>query len=359
MSTLSRFTAREFTKNFFLGLGAFSTIYLVVEFFERINAFLYNRAPWGMMASYFLNKIPFILFQVAPAAILLATIITLGTMSRHNEIMALKSGGISLWRIVSPILGVVILLYFFLLGLNEWIVPAANQEAREVRDLIIEKKKPVAVFKQSQIWIYSQQAIYNIKLYHPEKNFLEGITIYRFDPAFRLRERIDARSAQWQSSHWRFTGASVTSFSTDGVPIRKFHPELILSLAEMPPDFRISDKNPEEMNFTELREYVHKIESGGYNASKFRTAMNHCISFPFIGVIMAVLGIPIALRKERGAGIAVGVGFSILISFIYLVVYSFALELGKAGTLPPILAAWLGNIIFAMVGMYLFLSVRH
>ena len=74
---------------------------------------------------------------------------------------------------------------------------------------------------------------------------------------------------------------------------------------------------------------------------------------------MAILGIPIALRKERGAGIAVGVGFSILISFIYLVVYSFALELGKAGTLPPLLAAWFGNIIFGLVGVYLFLSVKH
>jgi lipopolysaccharide export system permease protein len=280
-------------------------------------------------------------------------------MSRHNEIMALKSGGISLGRIISPILGVVIILYFILLGLNEWVVPAANQESRTVRDLIIDKKPPVAVFKQSQIWIHSHQVIYNIQLYHPEKNFLEGITIYRFDPAFRLRERIDARSAQLRDTQWHFMEASVTTFSPDGFPIRKFHPELILSLSEMPDDFRIVDKNPEEMNFSELREYVRKIERDGYNSSKFRTAMNHCLSFPFIGVIMAVLGIPIALRKERGAGIAVGVGFSILISFIYLVVYSFALELGKAGTLPAVLAAWLGNMIFAMVGMYLFLSVRH
>src|SRR5512136_2246066 len=121
MSTLSRYTTREFIKNFFLGLGAFSTIYLIVEFFERINAFLYNHASLGMMGSYFLNKIPSILFQIAPAAILLATIITLGAMSRHNEIMALKSGGISLWRIISPILGVVIILYFLLLGMNEWV----------------------------------------------------------------------------------------------------------------------------------------------------------------------------------------------------------------------------------------------
>jgi lipopolysaccharide export system permease protein len=332
---------------------------LIVEFFERINAFLYNQAPIGLMASYFLNKIPFILFQVAPAAILLATIITLGIMSRHNEIMAMKSGGISIWRIIGPMIGVVIILYFALLGLNEWVMPAANQKARAIRDQVIHKKKPIAVFKQSQIWIHSHQAIYNIKLYHPERDLLEGITVYRFDPAFRLVERIDARSARWQNGRWIFADASVTAFSQDGFPIRKSHPEFVLSLPETPSDFRIVDRNPEEMNFQELREYVRKIERDGYNSAKYRTAMYHCLSFPFIGVIMAILGIPIALRKERGAGIAVGVGFSILISFAYLIVYSFGLELGKAGTLPPFLAAWLGNFIFGMVGVYLFLSVRH
>ncbi len=359
MSTLSRYMVREFTYNFILGLGAFSAIYLIVEFFERINAFLYNKAPLGMMASYFLNKVPSILFQVAPAAILLATIITLGIMLRHNEIMALRSGGISLPRIVLPMIGVVILLYFLLLGLNEWTLPAANQKARALRDLIVNKKKPVAVFKQSQIWIHSHQAIYNIKLYHPEQDLMEGVTVYRFDPSFRLSERIDARSARWKDGQWIFAEASVTSFPPDGFPIRKSHPQFVLSLPETPADFRIVDKNPEEMNFEELREYVRKIERDGYNSSKYRTAMHHSLSFPFIGVIMAVLGIPIALRKERGAGIAVGVGFSILISFIYLVVYSFGLELGKAGTLPPLLAAWLGNLIFALVGLYWLLSVRH
>jgi lipopolysaccharide export system permease protein len=359
MSTLSRYVAREFTKNFLLGLGSFTTIYLIVEFFERINAFLYNRAPLGMMGSYFLNKIPSILFQVAPAAILLGTIVTLGAMSRHNEIMALKSGGISLWRITTPILRVVILLYVLLLGLNEWVMPPANQNAREVIDLIIHKKKPVAVFKQSQIWIRSHQAIYNIKLYHPERNLLEGITIYRFDPAFRLRERLDARSGRWQNGQWTFMDASVTTFPAGGFPIRKFHSEIRLSLPETPADFQIVDKNPEEMNFSELQRYVHKIEEGGYNSSKYRTAMHHCFSFPFIGVVLAFLGIPIALRRERGAGIAVGIALCIVISLAFYLVYSLSINYGQAGTLPPVLAAWFGNIIFSMVGVYLFLSLRQ
>jgi len=350
---------REFTSNFILGLGAFTAIYLIVEFFERVNSFLYNKAPLGMMASYFLNKVPSILFQVAPPAILLATIITLGTMLRHNEIMALRSGGIGLPRIILPVIGVVILLYFLLLGLNEWTMPAANQKARALRDLITHKKKPVAVFKQSQIWIHSHQAIYNVQLYHPEQDRMEGVTVYRFDPSFRLSERIDARGARWMNGQWVLTETSVTTFPRDGFPNRKSQPELVLSLPETPADFRIVDKNPEEMNYGELRGYVRKIERDGYNSSKYSTAMHQCLSFPFIGVVMAVLGIPIALRKERGAGIAVAVGFSILISFVYLVVYSFGLELGKAGTLPPLLAAWLGNVIFALVGLYLLLSVRH
>jgi len=134
---------------------------------------------------------------------------------------------------------------------------------------------------------------------------------------------------------------------------------LILSLPETPSDFQIAEKNPNEMNFRQLREYVQKIERDGYDARKYRTAMHGAISFPFTVIIMACLGIPLALRSERGAGLARGIGYSIFISFIYLVVYSFMLELGKGGSFPPFLAAWLANFIFAMVGVYLLLSVRH
>jgi lipopolysaccharide export system permease protein len=359
MNILTRYLAREFSKNFFLGLGAFSAIYLIVEFFERVNVFLYNKAPLPMMTSYFVNKIPFILFQVAPASVLLSSIITLGLMSRHNEVMAMKAGGISLWRITFPILGVVMMIYFALLGMNEFIVPATNQNARIIEDLIIHKKKPVAAFKQSQIWIHSHQTIYNIRAYRPKQDILEGITFFRFDEYFRLVERVDARSARWKEGRWVFSEASVTQFPRNGLPIRKKYPEIILSLPETPSDFRIAEKNPDEMNYREIRDYVRKIERDGYDASKYHCAMHARISFPFITVILGFLGIPIALRKERGAGIALGVGFCILTSSLCWVVFSFSLELGKAGTFPPFLSAWLGNFIFALAGVYLFLSIRH
>ena len=359
MKIVTRYVAREFTQNFLLGLGAFSAIYLIVEFFERINAFLYNKATWPMMGAYFLNKFPSILFQVAPAAVLLSSILTLGLMSRHNEVMAMKSGGVSLYSLAHPILGVVGMIFLALLGLNEFILPSANQNARSISDWIIHKKKPLAAFKQSQIWIHGHQTIYNIQVYHPERNLLEGLTLYRFSPQFEVVERVDARSAQWKEGKWLLSDVSVTDFTERDLPMRKNYQEMVLSLPETPNDFRIAEKNPEEMNYRELKDYVQKIEGDGYNSSKYRTAMHACISFPFISMIMAILGIPLALRKERGAGMALGVGYSIFISFIYLVVYSFILELGKGGTLPPFLAAWLGNFIFSLVGVYLLLSVKH
>ena len=359
MKILTRYLAREFAQYFSLGLGAFSAIYLIVEFFERINAFMYNKAPWAMIGAYFLNKFPSILFQVTPAAILLASIITLGVMSRHNEVIAIKSGGIGLGFLVYPILGVVILVFVGVLGLSEYLMPWANQNARAIYGFIVHKKKSVATFKQSQLWIHGRQSIYNIQLYHPDRNVLEGLTIYRFSPGYALVQRIDARSAQWKEGKWVLSGASVTDFDPQGVPARNDFPELILSLPETPSDFQIAEKNPNEMNFRQLREYVQKIERDGYDARKYRTAMHGAISFPFTVIIMACLGIPLALRSERGAGLARGIGYSIFISFLYLVVYSFILELGKGGSFPPFLAAWLANFIFAMVGVYLLLSVRH
>lgn len=359
MSILTRYLAREFIQNFFLGIGAFGTTYLIVEFFERINAFLHNKAALPMMAAYFLYKIPLILFQIAPASILLASLITLGLMSRHNEIMAMKSGGISLWRITFPILGMAVLLYFILLGMSEFIIPLSNQNTRAIREQIVQRKKPVADFKQNQVWIHSHRAIYNIGIYDPEKETLEGVTIFQFDADFRLIQRLDARSARWKEGRWVFSQASLTHFAPEGFPIRKNYPELTLTLPETPNDFRVAEKNPDEMNYRELVDYVRKIDRDGYDSGKYRCAMHAKISFPFISVIMAFLGIPLALRKEKGAGVALGVGLSILISFVYWVAYSFSLSLGKAEVLPPFLSAWLGNFLFALVGLYFFLSVRH
>lgn len=359
MKILNRYLARDFLQNFLFGLAAFTTIYLVVEFFERINAFLHNQASLEMMVSYFLNKIPSIIYQVSPAAILLSSLITLGLMARHNEIMALKAGGVSLRQIVIPIGGVVLLLYLGLLGLNEYLVPSANQRVRELLNLIIHKKKPVEVFKQSQIWIHSHQSIYNIQLYHPEKNSLEGVTIYRFDPHFQLLERLDARRANWENGQWVFFEATITQFSADGFPVRKKYPQIAFPLPETPQDLRVAERKPEEMNYRELGEYVQKIERGGYESAKYRCALHAFFSFPFTGVILAFLGIPLALRKGKGAGIALAFGLSILVSFLYLVTFSFSLELGKAGLLPPFVAAWLGNFIFALVALYFFLSTRH
>ncbi len=273
MKILTRYLAREFTQNFFLGLGAFAATYLIVEFFERINAFMVNQATLPMMAAYFLNKIPGILYQVSAPAILLAAIVTLGHMSRHNEIMAMKAGGVGLTQITVPILGVAVLICFAVLGISEFIMPETNQNVRALRDLIIHKKKTIVTFKQSQIWIHSHQAIYNIQLYNPEKNILEGITIYRLDPGFNLTERVDARSAHWEQGQWVFSEASVTRFPPDGFPTRRNYPRLVLTLPETPNDFRIAEKDPEEMNYRQLRDYVHKIEKDGYNSSKYRTAM--------------------------------------------------------------------------------------
>jgi lipopolysaccharide export system permease protein len=359
MTILTRYIAREFTKNFFLSLGAFAATYLIVDFFERINAFMVNHASPYVMGVYFLNRIPSICFEVAPPAVLLSALVTLGLMSRHNEIVAMKSGGINLARIALPILGVVILIYVGLLGINEWVVPRANERTRIIRDRVIRKKGPEAAFKQSQLWIHRPQAIYNIQLYRPEKKLLEGITLYFFDSQHRLLKRVDARSARWEGGRWVFTEASVTLFPSQGVPTRKNYPELVLPLPETPEDFLIAEKNPNEMGLQDLRDYIRKIEQEGYDASTYRSAMHAHFSRPFTAIILALLGIPLALRKEKSAGLARGVGLSIFISFIYLVIFSFGLDLGKAGTLPPFLAAWVGNFIFALIGLYFFLSIRH
>jgi lipopolysaccharide export system permease protein len=132
-----------------------------------------------------------------------------------------------------------------------------------------------------------------------------------------------------------------------------------LKLKERPEDFQHLEKKPEEMTFAELGRYVAKIQSEGYDATRYQVDFQAKIAFPFTPVIMALLGIAVALFQGKRGGIAVGVAASVSLAFIYLLVFQLVVSIGYTGSLPPILAAWVPNILFGMMSLYLFAHAMH
>lgn len=357
MSILGRYISMEFIKILLLSLGAFIAVYLVIDIFQGIGMMVEHKPAFRLVAALYLLKIPRILSQVTPVAVLLSTLMTLGLLSRNSEVTAMKSSGISLYKIVFPILVIAFMVSLFSLFSNEYIVPHTNREAMFIEKVAIKKKSRKSFFRQNKIWYRGDNAIYNIQLFEPDTNTLKGVTIYYIGDGFSLSKRIEAKEAVWEGASWRFYDVREDIFDNGGIMSNSYR-ELPVRFPETPETFGVEERDSEEMGFWELREYISKLRSEGYDSTRLVVDLYSKLSSPFTALVMAFLGIPFALKGGRSAGIAFGVGISVLIGFGYWLVMSFGLSLGRAEALPPLLSAWGANIVFGLTGILMMMKVE-
>ena len=359
MLIITRYFTREFLKIFFLCLGAFISLYLLVDLLERIDDIIKNQVAFSLVIKYCLCSIPMIIYQVCPMGMLLCTFITIGLFVKSHEIMALRAHGVSLYRVLKVFVFIAASMCLFSLWLQEYVMPTTNQIAREIKNVNIKGKKPPKLFKKFHYWYRSQNIIYSIDYFDPDKNELQKISLMFFDDSFNIIKRVDAQSAQWDQGAWVLSAGIEREFLPDGaMKLNKFEKKPF-SINKTPDDFKASRKAAEEMSFTELRAVVKKQRQEGYLPTAYEVDMYAKISYAFITVIMALLGIPFALRTGRSGGMAFGITLSIGFGFVYWIFFAFCVSLGKSGALPPFLAAWTANIIFGMLGSYMFLHVRQ
>lgn len=337
---------------------SFIALYLIVDFFERIRMFLSNHATVLQMASYFLYSIPVIISYILPAAILLATLLTYSSLSKFSEITAMKANGISLYRLTLPALVVAAIVSVFLFFFAEMVTPAAIQKTKDIVKIEVQKQKTRGVFKQDEIWYRGHNAIYNFKMFDIEKNILRGITINNLNPDFTLKMRIDAERAEWKNNQWVFFNLLVTTFNQNNAPSLEWSKEKVIHIPEQPNDFKIIQKDAEMMGYFELRRYVNKIRKEGYDVSSYLVDLQGKIAFPFVCLILVIIGMSFSLRSERSGGVMQSLGIGIFIGFSYWIVHAFCMSLGRSGILPPYLAAWASNILFGGIAAYLFYRVK-
>ena len=359
MLIITRYFTREFLKIFFLCMGSFIALYILVDLFERLDDMIKNQVTFGLLIEYCLCSIPLIIYQLCPMGVLLCTFITIGLFVKHNEIMALRAHGVSLYRVLKVFIFIAISLCIFSLWLQEYVMPTTNQIVREIKNVNIKGKKVSKIFKKFHYWYRSQDVIYNIDYFDPDTNQLQKITVLYFDANFNLIKRVNAKSAEWVNDAWQFKDGIERNFLPNGeVDVAKFETKTY-TISKTPDEFKMARKQDDEMSFTEIRAVVKKMRAEGYPATSYEVDMYAKISYAFITVIMALLGIPFALRTGRSGGMALGIALSIGFGFVYWIFFAFCVSLGKSGALPPVLAAWTANITFGMLGSYMFLHVRQ
>jgi lipopolysaccharide export system permease protein len=358
VTVLFRYVAREFVRLFFMCLGALIVVYLVFDFIDRAGNFFRSDPAFVYVLLYFFYKIPTIVFQLVPVSALLAALLVLAVMSRNSEITAMKAGGISVSVIVLPILIWSCVFAGGAFAVTEFVVPAATTKMKYVKRVHIKGKRWSAHLRDKDLWYKSPGAIYHIDRFWPEHNRLEGLQIQRLDDNFAVTERTGAVEAVWEDGRWVAHDGVTRTFERGRLTTEETFAEREVGIPETPEDLMVYKKDPEQMGFRELRAYIADLETEGYDTRKYRVEMHGKISFSLVTVIMALLGIPWAIRSGRQGGVAFGIAVAVIIGVIYWIVLGFSLALGESGTLPIVVAAWGPHVIFGIVGVVGLTRVR-
>ncbi len=357
MTILARYISREIAKNFGILLVVVMGIYLTVDFIEKIDNFMEANVPLGRALLYFGLKLPLILVQVTPVGVLLSVLITFGLMSKNNELVALRSSGISLFSMMGPIIlcGVTATLF---VGLSaEGIVPLTMVRANKIW-LEEVKQHQMTTTQQKDIWLRGEQSIIHLKFYQPDNMSAMGITVNRFDRNFNLVQRIDAHKGVYEKGRWlleKGIDQRVDSL-TKGWDVSYFDDRQV-DLPFAPDDLARAAPQADEMSFLQLKQYVERVRAEGYDATPYEVDLHAKISFPFICVIMTMIGAGLAARGRIRDGLAISIVYGLGIAFCYAISFFLVfMRLGYAGILPPVMAAWGVNVLFLCIGGYLLIN---
>ena len=358
-SIIDLYVLRRFVYFFVLIMVAFLFLFEIFTFFELAEDIRRHNVPFDVVINYFRYLIPYSVYQFTPLGALVSVLVTLGILSKNNEIVAFKASGISLYRLAVPIFLAGIAIAAFLLILDDTYLPYANQRQEAYRAII--KGKPPQTHTPLQRWILGENSkIYNYDLFDPNEKLFGGLSVIELDPTtFQMRRRVFATRARWleMEKTWVLESGWVRDFSTGAV--ERYSPFKVTTLPELtePPSyFNREVIQAMQMSWRDLRRYVDSLRRAGFDVSSLTVQWHKKVAYPLIAPISMMLAIPFALFVgSRGAvgGIAIGVGIGIG----YWAIAALTEAMGGIGQLPPFLAAWSPDLIFFFLALYFFFKM--
>jgi len=357
MRILDRYLAGEFLRIFIFSLAVFLSLSAIVDLFDRLSRFL--DVSGMVVIQYYVNRLPWFGFQVMPVAVLLAALFSLGRMARNNELLAMKMGHLSAFRIVVPLLVLGLMVSVAVLILGESIIPQMNERALDAYRIHVQKVSPFQRTKNNDIWYRAKgNRFLHISLLEPVSGTVRGLTLFELTPDFRLQKRIDAKEATWQDGRWQLYNGQVSSTTPGGTHRVDPFRTLTLYLEEKPADLAQVVREAEEMTSGELREYIERLAKTGVNSVRYQVDLAAKGAGAFANLVMALIGIAFALRTGK-RGVMAWTGACVVVAVAYSILNSFCVSLGRGGVVPPLVAAWLPNALFTAAGLGSILTAKN
>jgi lipopolysaccharide export system permease protein len=349
-----------FLRFFFYAMAGALVLFTLVDLFEHISSLLDNQATIDQAARYYMYRSVWVIDLVLPVSMLMATLFSIGTMARYQELTALFASGHSLMQVARPILAAGAVAAIGSLAWHEYVLPEAMLRMDHVWEVEIHKRPDRLRPTQDIAVTGADDRLYYARRFDPETGLVTGLKVMAMDQA-QVVERIDARRAEWTGQHWILHDGTHRVFARDGEQptlFERFDRRVASDLAITPETLSRERVNPEDMSIRQLRVHNRLVRQSGGDPVRGEVDIQFRLAFPLVNFLVVLIGAILA-SGPRKTTIASGFGWTLLLSFGYYLFMNFGRALGQEGAIPPLVAGWSGNAAYAVLGATLFLRARR
>lgn len=358
MRKLDRYIIRKFLGTFIFALMLIILIVVIFDISEKIDDFLLKQAPLkAIVFDYYLNFIPYFANLFSSMFIFIAVIFFTSKMAGNSEIIAILSSGISYKRFLFPYLVSALILAIFSYFLINWVIPPANEKRLAFEEKYIRNK-----YKNMQHNIHRQilpgEFIY-LESYNTSYELGYKFTLEKIEDG-ELKSKLVSDYIQWDSTKnkWNVSNCYIRTFA-NGQEQVEFHKKIDTTLNMHPSEFARRTNVVEAMNYTELNEFIEsETRKGAENIVLWKIEKHKRFAYSFSTFILTLIGVTLSSRKTRG-GIGLNIGVGILLAFTYILFMQVSNVLATNANMPPMIAVWIPNIIFGIIGIELYRRAKR
>ena len=359
MNRLDRYMIRRWLLFFIPAMVILGAAYLASDAAFTLWEYIRRGLSPTHIAMHYVLKTPNILYQMAPIASLIATLLTMTSMKRSGEMTAVFATGIGGVRMGAPVLAIAVVASLMAFYVTESMAPGAN---RISRDLVREGSGPgSSVVGTKRIWLLEGNRVIHIRSVQDGGARLTQPTVLQFEGKGlrNLSLRMDAESVVWEDNAWKAQEMVLRQFTDGNLTSSKVLKDQRLPIRIRPDEFYRVRRKPEEMSMSELRKYILNLEAAGLPHITHQVSIYLKVSTAAISLIFTVIALPVAFLMPIRGGVPMGLGLSILLVLIFWSIFSLTLTLGYTGIIPPPVAAWGAQALFLLLGLAALGMIKH
>lgn len=356
---INRLLLREFFRYFGMVLVLVVCVYLIIDFFEKIDEFIESGLALSRIIYFAALQLPGIIVLIMPAGVMLAVILMFGFMNRYREILALRSSGVGLYVLLRPVILCGIICSLLLFVVSELVMPFAQTQSNIIWSQEVKKRsQPDQALKD--IWLKKKQTILHVNFFDPMKNTINGLILNEIDDDASIVHRLVAETAVYKDDNWiLYNGMEQRRLNSDtGRYDYHYFEEEQFWLDFTPDDLKSVIKSSEEMNFLDLMNLIAAIEDDGFDARQYRVDLQSRFSLLVSCFILCMIGAGLAVRCRLHPQMILTVIEGIVIIFAMWLLRSLFMSLGYGQVLPPFVAAWLVNVVFGILAVFLLVNAE-